>query len=101
MLRVLVSLVLLVGITPGAGELLETVIGAAHADGAGGDESRREHGCTPVTHTCGCHAAAPAAMAIAVDGAVVAPTSRGLDPPRPSMSAGRLAGVPALRPPIA
>lgn len=101
MLRVLVSLVLLLGITPGAGELLETAIGAEHAEGAGGEQARQEHGCTPVTHACGCHAAAPATMAIAVDVEAVAPTSRELDPPRPSMAAGQPAIAPALRPPIA
>lgn len=99
--RLLISLLLLVGVTPGAGELIEVMVGAGHVASAGGDSEQDEHGCTPLMHTCSCHVAGHGALTAAtqVDAhdlaqvAIAAPCVHDLHQ--------RPAAPPALRPPIA
>lgn len=82
--RQLLLLVLCVTLTPGWMELVENVEHLVH-DGhlahqgahdddqhvAAHDALEAEHGCTPVSHICGCHASIPALLP--ADGTPLAP----------------------------
>lgn len=99
-MRVIVSLLLIIGLAPGAGEVLETLAGVEHVAPVDGTTDRDEHGCTALLHVCGCH--------VATHGALTAPA---VAAPRSTSIAftlfdvddhqGRAAAPPGLRPPIA
>lgn len=75
MFRQILTLVLIVSLMPGLGEILENVEHLLH-DGhlahatsherdehtAGHDTLIAEHGCTPVSHICPCHISVPAIL---------------------------------------
>jgi hypothetical protein len=84
-LRQILLLFLCVSLTPGWGEVLENLEHLvrdghpAHVASHEGDEDHAahealeaEHGCTPVSHICGCHASVP----------VLVPDGIGLPQPR-------------------
>jgi hypothetical protein len=76
LLRQLLTLVLVLSLVPGLGELVESVEHVLHDghlphsvqhDLAAAEESHpaavdTEHGCTPLSHNCGCHISTPATL---------------------------------------
>jgi hypothetical protein len=93
-LRLLVALFVLFGLIPGGGEIfenLEHVIHDGHLahvedhlDEADHGAASDEHGCTPMMHTCGCHASLSAlpgldALALAPPHSDEAPSPVALD----------------------
>lgn len=115
LLRQLLTLLLALSLVPGLGEFVESVEHLLH-DGhlphseqhelAGVEESHLaeaapEHGCTPMSHNCGCHVSTPAtlptvAMPERVDRLVVAPFH-----PQGDDALVSRANAPPTRPPIA
>lgn len=115
LLRQLLTLLLVLSLVPGLGELVESAEHLLH-DGhlphseshelAGVEESHPveaapEHGCTPMSHTCGCHVSTPATLPTAamperVDHLVVAR----FHPFGDDLLVSR-ANAPPTRPPIA
>ena len=89
--KLLMTLVLVVSMTPGWGELLENLEHLVHdghlahfsehveADGEHADEhaAEDEHGCTALSHSCPCHVSVPGILA--VDQAELANWMQGLD----------------------
>ncbi len=69
LLRTLLALLLILGLVPGLGEVVEQVVElASHGHFAHSLASERgpdhvETGCTPVHHTCPCHEGAPTTAA--------------------------------------
>ncbi|MFT5585932.1 MAG: hypothetical protein ACI9VR_003527 [Cognaticolwellia sp.] len=75
--KLLMTLVLVVSMTPGWGELLENLEHLVHdghlahfsehveADGAHAEEhaAEDEHGCTALSHSCACHVSVPGILA--------------------------------------
>ncbi len=105
MRRKLITLMLLLAVTPSASELLEWGVHAAvhgdfaHADDGDHEESGDEHGCTALFHACGCHRGLAATETGTAASARAVHQSACL--PEPDAHAGRMADPPALRPPIA
>lgn len=72
LLRLLVALLVLLGLTPGGFELVENLEHIAHdghfahaddhVEEADHGDAGDEHGCTPMMHTCGCHTSANALL---------------------------------------
>jgi hypothetical protein len=103
--RKLITLMLLLAVTPSASELLEWGVHAvlhgdfAHADDGHHEESGEEHGCTALLHACGCHRGVAATESGAASPARMRHERACL--PEPDAHVGRAADPPALRPPIA
>ena len=76
LLRQLCTMLLVLSLVPGLGELVESAEHVLHDghlphseqhDLAAGEESHSrdetpEHGCTPMSHHCGCHVSSPATL---------------------------------------
>lgn len=66
--RVLLAFILILGLVPGLGELVEQVVELAthghfaHAIAEEGAHHSSEAGCNPVQHTCACHCTAQTAV---------------------------------------
>lgn len=115
LLRQLLTLVLVVSLIPGLGELVESVTHVLHDGHLPHSEQHElaaveaphqadaapEHGCTPMSHHCGCHVSSPvtvptAILAVRVDQLLVAR----LHPHQDHWLASR-ANAPPTPPPIA
>lgn len=79
-LRHFLTLCLVLSLTPGSMELLENLEHLIHdghlahvvshdedEDVAAHDALDAEHGCTPMTHTCGCHTSVPVLLSYEMD----------------------------------
>ncbi len=115
LLRKILTLLLVVSLLPGLSEIVENVehllhdghlphseqhdsekYAESHEDGL--DE---EHGCTPMSHNCGCHASAPAILAESC--VVVKRVTVGVEgrPIAPEQIPAHRANAPPTPPPIA
>lgn len=114
-LRAALLLVVAIGITPGAAEIVEVLEhvvhdghlphGAEHSEAASDEEhgTNDEHGCTPTAHHCGCCASLPVTSGPAAPGFEAPPlpvavrTLRAHD----DATGPRRGTPPPVRPPIA
>lgn len=115
LLRQLLTLLLIFSLVPGLGELVESLEHVLH-DGhlphsaqhelAAVEESHpgeadTEHGCTPMSHNCGCHTSTPATLPTAVVPNRVDRLLADRFHPRGDQVLRSRANAPPTRPPIA